>query len=173
MVASRISRQCGQRGVLLWRISSGVLYKSRNRKTMLTTVDAQCYGPKRTGLLVAKNRALSLVIREGLLVKMVSLAMVGPTMPWRKPWESRALVRMTVCIVDQSPHVRPCKPDPNVTHERELRLIFPSAPPNPLCFEPPPFCGRRFQPAHRSHLHILICCLAFSLPEPAAQMTLG
>ena len=44
---------------------------------MLTTVDAQCYGPKRTGLLVAKNRALSLVIREGLLIKMVSLAMAG------------------------------------------------------------------------------------------------
>ena len=71
------------------------------------------------------------------------------------PGKSRALVRMTVCIVDQSPYVRP-----NVAHERELRSIFPSTPPNLFYFEPPPSCNRHFQAAHRSHLHILICCLA-------------
>jgi hypothetical protein len=71
-----------------------------------------------------------------------------------KPWKSKAPVRMTVSIVDQSPHVRP-----NVAHERKLRSIFPSTPPNLFCFEPPPSCNRHFQAAHRSHLHILICCL--------------
>ena len=61
----------------------------------------------------------------------------------------------------------------NVAHERELRSIFPTTPRTLFYFEPPPSCYRHFQAAHCSHLHILICCLAFSLPEPAAQMTFG